>query len=162
MRLPRDADAIAAIYSHYVSHSIVTFELDPVGAAEMRLRIGQLQTQGMPWLIAEDETGLLGYAYAGRWRARPAYRNSVESSVYVADAALGRGIGRLLYVHLVELLESAGLHSVIAGVSLSNPASVALHEALGFEQVAHFRQVGFKFGRWIDVGYWQRLLPENA
>ncbi len=154
-----DAGAIAAIYNGYVAGSIATFEVDPVADGAMQARIADVRARGLPWLLAEDGAGALGYAYAGPWRARAAYRHSVEASIYLAPQACGRGIGRMLYARLIDALRGLDVHAVIGGVSLPNPASVALHERLGFAQVAHFREVGFKFGRWIDVGYWQRALP---
>ena len=151
-----DAARIATIYNHYVAQTIVTFDIDPVAADDMRGRVAEVQRDGLPWLVASDVTGVvLGYAYAARWRARAAYRHSVESSIYLAPGATGRGIGRRLYRRLLERLRASGLHTVIGGAALPNPPSVALHEALGFTQVAHLREVGRKFGRWIDVGYWQ-------
>ncbi len=153
-----DAAAIAAIYGHYIAHTIITFELEPVGIEAMRDRIAAVQAQGLPWLVAEDGDGIAGYAYAGPWRARAAYRHSVETSVYLAPAATGRGIGSALYRALIDALHGGGVHAAIGGIALPNAASVRLHERLGFVQVAHFRQVGRKFDRWIDVGYWQLLL----
>lgn len=154
-----DAAQIAAIYNHYVARTVVTFEVDPVAVDDMQGRVAGVQGDGLPWLAAIDDAGdVLGYAYATRWRARAAYRNSVESSIYLAPGAVGRGIGRRLYERLLEQLAARGLHTVIGGAALPNPASVALHEALGFSKVAHLREVGHKFGRWIDVGYWQRRL----
>jgi len=154
-----DAARLAAIYNHYVARTVVTFEVDPVDTDEMRGRVAAVQGDGLPWLVAGDDAGdVIGYAYATRWRARAAYRHSVESSIYLAPEAVGRGIGRSLYQRLLERLRADGLHTVIGGAALPNPASVALHEALGFTQVAHLREVGRKFGRWIDVGYWQLQL----
>lgn len=101
---------------------------------------------------------MLGYAYAGPWKARAAYARTVETSVYVAVDASGQGLGRCLYAALIQRLQDAGMHALISGISLPNPASVALHESFGFAHVGNFRQVGHKFGRWIDVGYWQLLL----
>ncbi len=154
-----DAARLAAIYNHYVAQTAVTFEVDPIDTNEMQGRVAAVQGDGLPWLVAGDDAGdVIGYAYATRWRARAAYRHSVESSVYLAPAAVGRGIGRSLYQRLLERLRADGLHTVIGGAALPNPASVALHEALGFTQVAHLREVGRKFDRWIDVGYWQLRL----
>lgn len=153
-----DAEAVAAIYNHYIEHDVATFELDPVQADAVRGRIEAVLARGLPWLVAVDaEAAVVGYAYAAPWRERAAYRHSVESSIYLAHDRTGTGIGRQLYGALQEALDALDVHAVIGGVSLPNRASVALHEALGFTQVAHFRQVGRKFGRWIDVGYWQRL-----
>lgn len=154
-----DAARLAAIYNHYVARTVVTFEVDPVETDEMRGRVAAVQGDGLPWLVAADDAGdVIGYAYATRWRARAAYRHSVESSIYLAPDAVGRGVGRSLYQRLLERLRADGLHTVIGGAALPNPASVALHEALGFTRVAHLREVGRKFDRWIDVGYWQLQL----
>jgi phosphinothricin acetyltransferase len=161
---PGDADAVAAIYNHYVATSTATFELAPVDARAMAARIADIASHGLPWLLAEAEEdgAVLGYAYAGRWRTREGYRHSVETSIYLAPEATGRGLGGKLYRHLLELLPACGVHAVIGGIALPNPASEALHERLGFEPVARFREVGRKFGQWIDVAYWQRCLPGPA
>ena len=127
---------------------------------ELQSRIQDLQDAGLPWLVAEDSEGITGYAYAGPWNSRCAYRHSVEVSVYLRVDATGSGIGTALYRALFDRLEAAGTHVVIAGIALPNEASVALHERFGMRQVAHFEEVGFKFGSWIDVGYWQ--LPPGA
>jgi L-amino acid N-acyltransferase YncA len=157
--VPGDAEAIASIYNAYVRDSTATFELEPVATAAMQARIADVQARGLPWLVVECDGELLGYAYATPWKARAAYARSVETSIYLAMDATGRGLGRPLYAQLVERLHAAGLHALIGGITLPNPASVALHEALGFVHVGSFREVGFKQGRWIDVGYWQRVLP---
>ena len=153
-----DAPAIAALYNPYVAETTITFEEVPVSAAQMAERIRDVQQAGLPWLVLEEGGALCGYAYATRWKARSAYRFSVETSVYLAMGHTGRGHGRRLYEALFEALRARGVHAVIGGIALPNPASVALHERLQMAPVAHFREVGFKFGRWIDVGYWERLL----
>ncbi len=153
-----DAAAIAAIYNHYIAHTVVSFELEPIDAEDMRMRLQDVLAQGLPWIVAEEDRSIVGYAYASRWRARAAYRESVESSVYLAPEATGRGMGRALYDALLPKLRAAGLHTVIGGITLPNAASVALHEALGFTHVGTFREVGHKFGARIDVGYWQKPL----
>jgi phosphinothricin acetyltransferase len=112
----------------------------------------------LPWLVAEEDGTVVGYAYATKWRTRPAYRQSVEVTVYVASDRRRRGIGSVLYDSLLDELRDHGIHAAIGGIALPNPASVALQEKFGFEKVAHFAEVGFKFGKWIDVGYWQRIL----
>lgn len=152
-----DAAAICVIYNHYVSNTIVTFEEQPVATAEMQSRIASV-LEKLPWLVLERDDGIAGYAYASPWKSRIGYRFAVESSVYLAPAHTGRGFGSALYANLLECLSARGIHCVIGGAALPNPASVAMHEKLGFTQVAHFRENGLKFGRWIDVGYWQRLL----
>ena len=154
---PSDAAQICEIYNHYVRETVITFEEVPVSEAEMAKRIGDI-TPRLPWLVWETDGAIVGYAYAGPWKARAAYRNSVESSIYLAPQATGRGLGSRLYTALIADLRQRGLHCVIGGAALPNPASVSLHEKLGFEKVAEFRQVGFKFGRWVDVAYWQLML----
>lgn len=156
--IDRDAGAIAAIYSHYVLSTIVSFEEAAVVEPEMRRRIDEVASTGLPWLVAEHDEEVVGYAYAGRWKTRSAYRHSVESSVYVAPGVLSMGIGSRLYEVLLAELRTTRMHTVIAGIALPNQASVRLHERFGFVKCAHFTEVGFKFGRWVDVGYWQLRL----
>jgi phosphinothricin acetyltransferase len=153
-----DAAAIAALYAHYVLHSTVTFEEQPVDADEIARRMAAVEAAGLPWLVREVDGRLAAYAYATPWRPRSAYRFSVEVTVYVADDARGQGHGRALYTELFAQLQSRGLHAVLAGITLPNDSSIALHEAMGMTKVAHLPEVGFKFGRWLDVGYWHRLL----
>ncbi len=153
-----DAARICAIYNHYVATTTISFEEAPVHDADMAGRIADVTNGGLPWLVLEVDGDVAGYAYATRWRARPAYRHAVESSVYLDPALAGRGHGRRLYETLLAGLRSRGLHTVIGGIAQPNERSVALHERLGFRKVAHFAEVGQKFGRRIDVGYWQLLL----
>lgn len=156
---PSDAAAIAAIYNHYVATTVISMESDPVSADDMARRIAEVQASGLPWLVFMEDGAVLGYAYASKWRTRPGYRHAVESSVYVAPGERGRGLGQQLYRALLGRLDGR-FHCVIGGIALPNPASVALHERLGFRQVACFGEVGHKFGKWVDVGYWQLLLPQ--
>ena len=154
---PEDAAALAAIYAPYVTDSVVSFETEPPDAAAMRARIeagGDLY----PWLVAEEDGTLLGYAYASAFRPRPAYRYAVESSVYLEAGVQGRGIGASLYGTLIRTLEAQGFAQAIGAITLPNPASVRLHERLGFVQAGIYRQVGWKMGAWHDVGLWQRTL----
>jgi phosphinothricin acetyltransferase len=155
--LPRDAAALCAIYNHHVAHTIVTFEETLVGVEEMARRILEV-TRRWPWLVWDDGASIAGYAYATEWKSRSAYRFSVESTVYVAEGSVRQGIGTRLYSRLIEQLRERDVHCVIGGISLPNAPSVALHESLGFEKVGVFEAVGFKLGRWVDVGYWQILL----
>ena len=152
-----DAAQICDIYNHYVRDTVVTFEETPVPEADMARRISDI-TSRLPWLVWEEGGVILGYAYATPWKSRAAYRHAVESSIYLAPGATGRGLGSRLYTALIADLRQRGLHCVIGGAALPNPASVALHEGLGFSKVAEFRQVGFKFGQWIDVAYWELML----
>lgn len=157
-----DAHAICAIYNHYVATTTISFEEDPVSTADMAQRIEDVGAAGLPWLVAQVDGRPLGYAYATRWRARPAYRTSVESSVYLDAAAAGQGLGGALYRALLDALRARDVHLVIGGIAQPNPASVALHEKLGFHKVAHFSEVGRKFGRWVDVGYWELRLTGSG
>ena len=155
---PADAGAVAAIYNHYVLQTVVTFEEEPVTADEISRRIDEVRAGSLPWFVAEGAGGIAGYAYASRWRARSAYRFSSEVTVYLAPEQGRRGIGSALYAELLSALRAGGLHATIGGIALPNDASVALHEKFGFKKVAHFEQTGFKFNRWIDVGYWELIL----
>jgi phosphinothricin acetyltransferase len=151
----RDGEAIAELYNHYVRHTVTTFEADVVTAREMAGRVSAVQQLGLPWLVLENDGIVRGYACAVRWKSRAAYRYSVESTIYIAEGFGGTGLGTRLYRELLAQLRDRRLHSVLAGIALPNAASVGLHEKLGFEKVAHLKEVGHKFERWIDVGYWQ-------
>ena len=154
---PDDAPAIADIYNHYILNSLATFEEVPVTPGEMRQRIVET-TETYPWFVCEEDGKLLGYAYGRRWRERAAYRHSVEAGVYLDPGAVGKGKGSALLDALLSELRARQFHCVIGGISLPNEASVALLLKFGFRQVAHFKETGCKFGRWIDVGYWQLML----
>jgi len=150
-----DAAAIAAIYNAYVCSSVITFEMTEVSADDMVRRIADVQARTLPWSVLEADGAIAGYACATPWKARAAYARTVETSIYLDAAACGHGWGWQLYAALLDRLRALDLHLAIAGIALPNPASVRLHEALGFAPVGIFREVGFKLGRWIDVGYWQ-------
>lgn len=158
---PDDAAAVAAIYNHYIEHTIATFEERTLSAAAIGERIAAIGAT-YPYLVAETRAGVAGFAYASRWHERCSYRLSVETSVYLDAGSIGAGLGTELYGRLLDALGEGGYHCAIGGIALPNDASVALHEKLGFERVAHFKEVGRKFERWIDVGYWQRLLGSAA
>ena len=158
---PDDAGEIAAIYAPHVASGIASFETDAPDARAMRHRMGA--GDGLyPWLVAVDgeSDALLGYAYATRFRERAAYRHAVETTIYLGGGGQGQGVGRLLYSALVDTLTAQDFTQAIASISLPNEASVALHEAVGFRRAGVYREVGFKQGRWIDVGLWQRELAE--
>lgn len=150
-----DAGAIARIYNHYVRHTIVTFEEQPIAAADMAGRIAETAAAALPWVVAERQGEVAGFAHASKWKGRCAYRYTVESTIYLEPACVGHGLGTQLYAALLNRLRENALHSVLGGIALPNAASVALHEKLGFRKIAHLNEVGFKFNRWIDVGYWQ-------
>ena len=156
--LPEDAEHIAEIYNHYVITSIITFEEVEVAASEMANRILEIQSAPLPWLVALNGGRIVGYAYAGKWKTRAAYRFSTEVTVYVRHGLGGTGVGSELYGQLLSALKSGGMHAVMGGIALPNDASVRLHEKFGFKKVAHFKEVGFKFNHWIDVAYWQVTL----
>jgi L-amino acid N-acyltransferase YncA len=153
-----DAQAIADIYNHFIATSVITFEEELIDKAEIQRRITELQRSGLPWLVLEQGGTVVGYAYAALWRSRSAYRFSVETTIYLRPDSAGRGWGTLIYEKLLTELKTCGMHLAIGGITLPNAASVALHERCGFRKVAHFPEVGYKFGEWLDVGYWQRAL----
>jgi L-amino acid N-acyltransferase YncA len=155
---PEDAPALVNIYNHYVVHTPLTFEMIPISKSDMLDRIETITAAELPWLVFESKGQIHGYAYASPWKSRGAYQNTLESTIYLTPDSCAHGIGTYLYGTMLEHLASSDKHAVIAGIALPNPASIALHERLGFEKVAHFKQVGFKFEKWIDVGYWELLL----
>jgi L-amino acid N-acyltransferase YncA len=157
----QDATALCEIYNYYIDNTVITFEEVRVADTGFRARIAKVQDAGLPWLVAESAGQIIGYAYAGAWKERSAYRFSVEASVYLAHTHTGQGWGTRLYEALFAELRKTPVHVVIGGIALPNAASVALHEKLGMRNVAQFPEVGFKFGRWVDVGYWQLELGKR-
>jgi L-amino acid N-acyltransferase YncA len=158
-----DAAAIAAIYGPYCTDSRISFEEIAPDAREMARRIEGEKPGYHPWFVAEADGAMLGYAASSPFRTRPAYRWSVETGLYLAPDAQGQGLGRALLERLIALLERQGYVAVIGAIALPNPASVALHEKLGFSHVGAYRGTGFKQGEWLDVGLWQRdLAPRSA
>ncbi len=164
---PQDAAAIAAIYAPHVLTGTATFEVEAPDARQMRSRMAA--SDGLyPWLVATtgdgegDEDGVLAYAYAARFRERPAYRYAVETTIYVTGATQGQGVGRLLYQVLIDTLRAQGFTQAIAAIALPNDYSIRLHESVGFRRAGVYREVGFKHDRWIDVGIWQRELHEPS
>ncbi|MEO8466583.1 MAG: arsinothricin resistance N-acetyltransferase ArsN1 family B [Gammaproteobacteria bacterium] len=148
-----DVPRICDIYNHYIRETVVTFEETPIAVAEMAGRIAAIRKR-FPWLVIESEGAVAGYAYAGPWKTRSAYRFAIESTIYLAADALGRGLGTALYSRLLAALPQRDAHRVLGCIALPNEASVALHEKLGFKKIGIFNEVGWKFGRWVDVGYW--------
>ncbi len=161
-----DAAPIAEIYNYYILNEIATFEEEPLQVVEVEDRIRNI-TEKYPWIVYVDEKReegeeeeVLGYAYAGPFHPRTAYRHTAEFSIYLRKGQAGRGIGSALLDDLLERLKNSDLplHSLIGGVALPNDASVRLHEKFGFEKVSHYREAGYKFSQWIDVAYWQKML----
>lgn len=159
-----DVDAVAAIYAHHVLHGRASFETEPPDVAEIRRRRRDVVAKGLPYLIAESAArDVLGYAYAGTYRPRAAYADTVENSVYLRPDAIGFGIGRGLLAALIAACEARGLRQMIAVVGDSaNEASIRLHEKLGFRRVGVLRDVGFKHGVWLDSVLLQRSLGEGS
>ncbi len=157
-----DGPELARIYNHYITNTVVTFEEATVSAAEMGARVAEVAGNRLPWLVAHSDSSVMGYACAVPWKGRSAYRHSVEVTVYLDPGVFGRGFGSSLYSALFARLAERGCHAILGGIALPNEASVALHEKFGMRKVAHLNEVGYKLGRWVDVGYWQRLLPTQA
>lgn len=159
-----DLPAIAAIYRHHVTTGLASFEDTPPDLAELARRREAVLASGLPWLVAADASGmLLGYAYAGLYRPRSAYRYTVEDSIYVAPGQTGRGIGRALLTALIERTTALGYRQMVAVIGDSaNAASISLHRGCGFREVGRLEGVGFKFGRWVDSVLMQRPLGAGA
>ena len=152
-----DAAGVAAIYGPYVRDTAISFEVDPPPAAEMRQRIARTLQQ-YPWLVCASGDDLVGYSYGSQFRVRAAYQWSTEVTVYVAPQAHRHGVGRALYTSLIRILALQRYYRAYAGITLPNPASIGLHELLGFTRVALYHAVGFKLGAWHDVGSWELSL----
>ena len=150
-----DAEDIARIYNPYILNTCITFEEHPVTVREISRRIQEIVDASLSYLVVEQNGLVIGFAYAVRWKSRSAYKYSVETSIYLDPSMVGKGLGRRLYVSLLDRLREKDIHTAIGGIALPNPTSIRLHEKLGFTKVAEFHEVGFKFGEWINVGYWQ-------
>lgn len=161
---PADLPAITALYGREVLGGTATFELEPPSLAGMAARYDAVRAKGLPWFVAEIDGVFAGYAYASPFRPRPAYRYGVEGSVYVEERARGHGVGKALLTALVEATRGLGLRHVIGAISDSetSEASIALHERLGFRRVGAYRQVGWKFDRWLDVHLMQLDLAQDG
>lgn len=152
-----DAEDLARIYNWYVLHTAITFDEQQVSAADLAERVSDQQDH-CPWLLLSVDDKVMGYASATRWKSRCAYRNSRETTIYLEHDQQGNGYGRQLYTHLINELRKTPIHVLIAGIALPNDSSIALHEKLGFRKAGQFNEVGEKFSRLIDVGYWQLTL----
>lgn len=152
-----DEVGIVEIYNHYIDNTTITFEELPLSTQDMRSRIAAY-VQHYPWLVCLIEGVVVGYAYASPWQPRSAYRHTAEATVYVHPAKARCGVGKALYGALLPELRALGTHVALGCIALPNDGSVGLHEHFGFKKVAHFTEVGRKFGTWIDVGYWERRI----
>ncbi|MGB1269434.1 MAG: GNAT family N-acetyltransferase [Flavobacteriaceae bacterium] len=152
-----DAKAITDIHNYYILHSIANLEehCTPVSVIEDRIKT---TTTDFPWLVYEHHNDVIGYAYANVWKPRSGYRQTAETTVYLKHNIPQRGIGTALYEELIKQLKDLSFKELIGGISLPHPQSVGLHEKMGYKKVAHFSNVGYKFGQWVDVGYWQLSL----
>lgn len=159
-----DAARLAEIYNYYIRETVITFEIDEIAEEEMASRIAATTGRGHPWIVIEDDNGLVvGYAYADMWRKRIAYQHTVESAIYLDKDAVGNGYGKQIYQALIDRLKTTGrYHAVIGGLTVPNEASERLHRSLGFQDVALFPQVGRKFDQWLDVKMTQLILDSNS
>jgi L-amino acid N-acyltransferase YncA len=155
--IAHDIAAVTEIYNYYIRHTTITFEEEDVTVDEMAQRVANITAQ-FPWFVLEADGTLAGYAYANVFKARSAYRFTVETTVYLNHTITGKGYGTALYQYLLAELKGRGIKNAIGVIAIPNPASVKLHEKLGFQQVGHFKSVGWKFEQWLDVGYWQCVL----
>ncbi len=153
--IEKDAEEICSIYNYYIRNSVATFEESEITACSVAERINNINNSGHSWLVATEENKVVGYAYSSKWNDRVAYKNTAEVSVYLSHTSVKNGVGAKLYTVLFSRLRDKNTHVVIGGITLPNKASVALHEKFDMVQVAHFKEVGYKFGQWLDVGYWQ-------
>ncbi len=158
-----DAAAVAAIYGHHVLHGFGTFEEEPPSDTEMAGRIGAVLGRGLPYLVAEEDGAVIGFAYAGPFRPRAAYRYTVEDSVYIAPGAIGKGVGKALVAQVIARCEALGLRQMIAVIGDSgNAGSIGLHRSLGFQDAGIGKAFGYKHDRWVDVVWMQRALNEGS
>jgi len=154
-----DAEALAAIYGHHVLHGFGTFEEEPPSSAEMESRRAAIAGRGLPYLVAEEDGRVLGFAYAGPFRPRQAYRYTLEDSVYIAPDAIGKGVGRAVLTAVIAECEALGIRQLVAVIGDSgNAASIGLHRSLGFTDAGVGRSFGFKHGRWVDIVWMQKSL----
>ncbi len=155
--LDTDIEKICGIYNYYIQNTVITFEEEPVTAFIMKERVKKARNK-FAWFVFEKDNDIEGYCYATEWRERSAYRFSAETTVYVKNGYHGQGTGTELYKALIDFLKEKGIHTMIAGIALPNAKSQGLHEKMGFRKTAEFVDVGFKFGKWVSVGYWQKIL----
>jgi len=153
-----DSKRICEIYNYYVTSTNISFEEQAVAEEEMERRIEE-KTKKYPWLVYVLEGEVVGYSYVGKWKERSAYRHTVEDTLYVKSDKRGKGIGQKLFEGLLEAVgKDTEIHAIMGVIALPNEKSVAIHEKNGFEKVAHFKEVGYKNGAWIDVGYWEKVI----
>lgn len=157
-----DIEPIRAIYNHYITSTSASLESAPLGVVDLRQRVDALVDSGLPWLVAEANGRTVGYAYGQQWHRRKGYRFTAEITVYVRRDQHGQGIGTALYRELFGSLHRRGFVHAVAVITLPNSSSVALHERLGMRHAGTLREIGYKFGQWVDVGYWQGTLTPGS
>lgn len=153
-----DAKRIAEIYNPYITDTIVTFEEVPVSEQDIAERIKQITAKNFPYIVYEDNGVVVGYAYLSNWRSRPAYNITLETSIYIDEKAQAKGLGSILYAELINRARELNLHSLIGVISLPNPISQKLHKKFNFKLIGNFKESGLKFGKFIDVEFWQLFL----
>jgi len=167
---PRDAAAICEIYNYYIEDTIISFEETPLGTAEMEDRIRKISAKFPYFVWEEGSNGMAnsrssceinGFAFINTWKERSAYRFSAELSIYLRDGFQGSGMGRKLMEKLLEEVRKTDIHSLVAGIALPNDRSIALHEKFGFKKIAQFEEIGCKFNKWLDVGYWELIVEKE-
>jgi len=154
---PDDAHAIALIYNYYIEHTTVTFATDSISTEEMRNRIITIAGK-YPFFVYEESGKVIGFCFASAWKEKKASKNTVESTIYIDKSFQGKGVGYALMSTLIDELRTKSFHAVIACIAIPHPSSVKLHEKLGFRKVSEFKEVGYKFGKWLDVSDWELLL----
>jgi len=158
MALRSDFEQITTIYNYYINQTVITFEEDEVSSKEMIKRFEKIKDTNLPWIVAEENGVILGYAYAHFWHERSAYRFTVEPSIYLDNKSTGNGVGKILYKKLIDQLKSLEIKNALSLITVPNDASIGLHKKLGFEKVGHLPDVGFKFEKWLSVEFWQLKL----
>jgi len=156
---PKDAAEICGIYNFYVVNTVISFEEQAVSVSEMEKRIRDI-TAKYPWLVIEENGKILGYGYINEYRSRCAYRYTAEITIYLKNGEEGKGLGTELMRRIIEETRNRDIHSLISAIAIPNERSVSIHEKFGFEKIGHFKEVGFKFNHWIDVGYWELVLTK--
>ncbi|MDB2076083.1 GNAT family N-acetyltransferase [Clostridium paraputrificum] len=152
-----DAKAIVDIYNYYILNTNITFEEKQLTVDDMEERIIE-KTAKHPWIVYERDGQVIGYAYLSGWHSRSAYRYSNEASIYLDSNEKGHGIGKELFGQLLEVSKCYGVHTIVSGITIPNTESISLHEKFGFKKIAEFEEIGFKNNKWLNVGYWQKLL----
>lgn len=152
-----DARRICEIYNYYIAHTATTFETAPLSEMEMKERMNEVISSGFPYYVGEIERNVIGYCYIHTWNNRCAYSSTKEVTIYLDKDQTGKGLGSMLYRHLLHHLNKENIHVLIAGICLPNEGSVKLHEKFGFKQISHMKEIGWKLNQWQDVGHWQLI-----